>query len=407
MNSPPPKILPYGKPCLGDPEIEAVSETLQTDWITQGPRIAEFEARLCKTLHAPFAVAVSNATSALHLALRVAGIGPGDRVVTSPLTFLASANAALYVGAIPDFCDIHPHTLSLDPEKLEANWKSDTRAVVAVDYAGIPCNIAAIAKVAHRHGAILIEDACHGFGGMFHGPNDQPGPYYLGANPWCDFSTFSFHAVKTITTGEGGVLFCKDQAAAQRAQRLRSHGVERHNQNFHTFPNDDPLFEQGPWYYEMQELGFNYRITDFQCALGMAQLDRLQHFLQRRREIVNLYRENLAGIPLIHLPQMPKPQDEPLASWHIFPVRIEFDQIKMSRSEIMLTLRSQGIGTQVHYIPVHLQPYYRKTFGYGPGLCPVAENYYRQTLSLPLYPELTNDQVLWIAKTIRSLLKEK
>lgn len=399
-------FLPYGKPCLSEADVEAVVACLRTDWLTQGPRVKEFETRFADSVGAPHVVAVSSATAALHLALQVAGIGPGDRVVTSPLTFLASANAALYVGATPDFCDVDPETLSIDPRKLEENWKPDTRAVVAVDYAGIPCGIPEIAEVARRHGAVVIEDACHGVGGKFNGPEDQPGPWSLGANPWVDFGTFSLHAVKTLTGGEGGVLCCRDGDHAARAGRLRSHGVERSVDRFTHYPETDPLFEQGPWYYEMQELGYNFRLTDIQCALAQSQLGRVDEFLHRRREIVRIYREGLSGIPNLTLPRPPRPADEPLTSWHLFPVRIDFENVGLTRSEIMKKLRQRGIGTQVHYIPVHLQPYYRKAFGYQPGKCPQAERYYRSALSLPLYPTLSEEDQSRVIDELKGLLSQ-
>jgi len=397
-------FLPYGKPCVEPMDIQAVTDCLSTDWLTQGPRVDSFEKEFAKALDAPHAIAVSNGTAALHLALSIAGIGPGDRVVTSPLTFLASANAAIYVGATPDFCDIDPLSLSIDPVKLEENWKPDTRAVVAVDYAGIPCNLPAIAEVAHRHGAIVVEDACHGVGGKFFGPEGQPGPWYLGSNPWADFSSFSLHAVKTLTGGEGGVLLCRSEEHAAMAKKLRAHGVERSSSNFTSFSEIDPLYEQGPWYHEMQALGFNFRITDIQCALAHSQLLRLSEIISRRQELVTEYQQGLSGIPHLQLPSVPNPADEALTSWHLFPIQVDFAALGLTRSDLMHALRERGIGTQVHYIPVYLQPYYRQRFGYGPGMCPVAESYYLSTLSLPLYPSLTANDTTRIITSLRELI---
>lgn len=386
-------MLPYGKHSITEEDIAAVTAALRSDFLTQGPLVAAFERRFATRVGAKHAVAVCNATAALHLALKVAGIGPGHRVVTSPNTFLASANCAAYVGATPDFADTDPLTGTLDPVALARTWQADTRAVVAVDFAGQAADLPAIAQVARSRGAIVIEDACHAVGGQFHADGRI---WNIGGNPWADMAVFSFHPVKTLTTGEGGMLVtnCPDWAAQVR--RLRSHGIERDPASFE-------LLAAEPWTYEMQELGYNYRLTDLQCALGLSQLDRLESVLARRRAIVAAYNEGLAGLPWFTPPGLRTPADAGTTSWHLYAVQIDFAALGKSRAQVMTDLRSAGVGTQVHYIPVHLQPWYRKTFGYGPGQCPVAESYYERTLSLPLYPAMTDADVAHVVDTVRSL----
>ncbi|WP_372722333.1 DegT/DnrJ/EryC1/StrS family aminotransferase, partial [Novipirellula sp.] len=274
-------ILPYGRQSIDASDLQAITESIQSGWLTTGPKVDEFEEAFAERVGAKHAVAVCNATAALHLAMLVAEIGPGDRVITSPNTFLASANCAAFVSATPDFGDIDPVTYNLDPAKLAADWKSDTRGVVAVDYAGQTADMVAISKIARQHGAVVIEDACHGVGGQF---EHQGRHYKIGGHPWADITTFSFHPVKTMTCGEGGMLVTDNDQYAQRARRLRSHGMVREPENFRGLgeggndTGDTVLDEQGPWYYEMHDLGFNYRITDFQCALGLSQLSRLDSF---------------------------------------------------------------------------------------------------------------------------------
>lgn len=396
-------MLPYGRQTISEDDIAAVVAALRSDFLTQGPLIEAFERRFAETVGARYAVAVNSATAALHLALRVAGIGPGDRVVTSPNTFLASANAAAYVGATPDFCDIDPISTTLDPVALEANWTDDIRAVVAVDYAGQACDLPEIARIAHARGAIVIEDACHAVGGAFQVAGRSDGPWKQGGNPWADLAVFSFHPVKTMTTGEGGMLVTDRADWADLARTLRSHGIVRDPARFETTDDDAVLGEQGPWFYEMQELGYNYRLTDLQCALGLSQLNRLPAFLVRRREIVAAYTEAFAGQDWLQTPQLRNPADAATASWHLFTVQIDFAALGKSRRQVMAELRAAGVGTQVLYIPVHLQPWYRRSYGYGPGKCPVAEAFYARALSLPLFPAMTDADVAHVVATVQAL----
>lgn len=424
-------MLPYGKQTIDDDDIAAVVAALKSDYLTSGPEVEAFEREFAEMVGSKHAVAVCNATAALHLAMLVADIGPGDRVVTSPNTFLASANCAAYVGATPDFADIDPISYNLCPKALEATWQKDTKAVVAVAYAGQAANMLEIARVARARGAIVIEDGCHGPGGGFE-YNGQI--YKIGGHPWADMTTFSFHPVKSMTTGEGGMLVTDNDQYAEKARLLRSHGMVRDPAQFKVFQNKEqppsalsspssgltpqasgfkspPSLPHGPWTYEMQGLGYNYRITDIQCALGRRQLKKLPGFIKRRQEIVGKYNEAFKDIPWIQTPGLsPEPQasthsppPSSLISWHLYTMQIDFAKIGKSRSEVMAELRAAGVGTQVLYIPVYLQPWYQETYGYQQGKCPEAESYYSRAISIPLYPKLTDVDLARVIKEILSL----
>ncbi len=396
-------MIPYGRQTISDDDIAAVSAALRNSLITQGPVVEAFERQFAAHVGAKHAVAVNNATSALQLAMRVAGIGPGDRVVTSPITFLASANAAVYLGAVPDFADIDAATYTLDPAALAREWKPDTRAVVAVDYAGQACDLPEIARVARSRGAVVIGDACHAVGGSFHSAAAPGRSWRLGGNPWADMTVFSFHPVKTMTTGEGGMLVTDRQDWADHARLLRTHGMVRERDHF-VLPADDPVLgEKGPWYYEMQDLGWNFRMTEFQAALGISQLGKLEGFLARRREIVAAYNAGLADLEWIHVPRLRHPEDVGTASWHLYTVQVDFAAIGQTRSEVFKALAAEGVLAHVLYIPVHLQPWYRKVYGYGPGKCPVAENFYAHAMSLPLFPTLEDSEVRHVIESVRRL----
>ena len=433
-------MIPYGRQSISEDDIAAVVRSLRSDFLTCGPEVEAFEKEFAAFVGAKHAVAVCNATAALHLAMRVLGIGPGDRVVTSPITFVASANAAAYVAAIPDFCDIDPATSNIDPTALEAGWKADTKAVVAVDYAGQPCNMPEIARIARSRGAFVIEDACHGIGGGFQADGQK---WKLGGHPWADITTFSFHPVKTLTTGEGGILLTEDDEWAAKARLLRTHGITRTPSEFIGL-SDSPsppssaispsqsaidaqpsvirdqsfLAERGSWYYEMQELGYNYRITDLQCALGRSQLKRLPEFITRRQQIVAQYNQALANLDWLKTPTLgyafsPATRHAPPVtgsdfsyqlsdlSFHLYTLQIDFPRLGKTRTRVMQELREKGVGTQVLYIPVYLQPWYRRTYSYAPGKCPNAEHFYARALSLPLYPAMNDADV---QKVIRSVL---
>lgn len=387
-------FLPYGKQHIDQTDIDAVCDALQSDFLTCGPLVEKFENSFAEFVGAKHAVVVCNATAALHIAMLATEVGPGDRVVTSPNTFLSSANCAAFVGATPDFGDIDPQTYTLCPKSLEATWQSDIKAVVAVAYAGQSADMPEIARIAREKGAVVIEDACHGIGGGFQIDGTS---YKQGGHPWADITTFSFHPVKTLTTGEGGILVTDNDDYASKARLLRTHGMTRDKESF------QGDLERGPWYYEMQELGYNFRITDFQCALGLNQLKKLPDFIKRRREIVARYNEGLNGLPWLTTPQVLREEDREEISWHLYTVRINFPALSKSRTEVMQELRDAMIGTQVLYIPVHLQPYYQNTFGYQADKCPEAEAYYEQALSLPLYPLLTDDDVDRVITAVKNL----
>lgn len=402
-------FLPYGRQSISDEDIAAVCDVLRSDFLTCGPKVEEFEKQFAELVGAKNGIAVNSATSALHLAMLVVGVGPGDRVVTSPNTFLASANCAAFVGATPDFADIDPVSYNLDAKSLEANWKTDTKAVVAVDYAGQSADMPAIARVARNHGAQVIEDACHGPGGGFVHDGRS---FRIGGHPWADITVFSFHPVKTMTTGEGGMFVTDNEEFARKARLLRTHGMVRTPADFVGLVSPSEfqlsafsfqLSEKGPWYYEMQELGYNYRITDLQCALGRSQLKNLPAFIRRRQEIVARYNEAFAALPFLKTPQLSTFNSEQLVSWHLYTVQIDFPSLGRTRSEVMKALRQQGIGSQVLYIPVYLQPWYRETYGYAPGKCPNAESFYAQALSLPLQPALSEEDVQRVIQAVRSL----
>jgi dTDP-4-amino-4,6-dideoxygalactose transaminase len=369
--------------------------------------------------------------------MQVLGIEKGDRVVTSPNTFVASANAAAYVGATPDFSDIDPKSYNLDPVVLEKNWKPDTKAVVAVDYAGQPCNMPEIARIARCRGAYVIEDACHGTGGSFQADGRK---WKLGGHPWADITTFSFHPVKTLTTGEGGILITENDEWAAKARLLRTHGITRNPSEFtglSDFPSSassaispsPSLAEQGSWYYEMQELGYNCRITDLQSALGRSQLKRLPEFIARRQQIASCYNQAFSNLdwlttpkftsvpPLITNHSLPAtssssevcPPQSAIQyqlsdlSLHLYTLQIDFPRLGKTRTEVMQELREKGVGTQVLYIPVYLQPWYRRTYGYTSGKCPNAEEFYARALSLPLFPAMNDADVETVIDAVSKL----
>lgn len=394
-------MLPYGKQTIDDDDIAAVVAALNSNFLTTGPEVEAFEKEFATMVGAKHAVAVCNATAALHLAMLVAEIGEGDRVVTSPNTFVSSANCAAFVGAIPDFADIDATTYNLCPISLEERWKPDTKVVVAVAYAGQSANMPKIAKIARDRKAIVIEDGCHGTGGGFFYEGKA---YKIGGHPWADITTFSFHPVKTMTTGEGGMLVTNSDEYAEKARVLRTHGITRDiSKFFDSTEGATILRERGSWYYEMQLLGYNYRITDIQCALGRSQLRKLPQFIKRRREIVSSYNRELGDIDWVKTPAIPEEANQDFISWHLYTILIDFDKLRKSRSDVMSQLRATGIGTQVLYIPVYLQPWYRSEFGYTEGYCPQSEFFYQNTLSLPLYPGMTEADVASVIQSIRCL----
>ncbi|MFB3917616.1 MAG: UDP-4-amino-4,6-dideoxy-N-acetyl-beta-L-altrosamine transaminase [Terriglobales bacterium] len=367
-----PKVLPYGRHWLDDDDIQAVIEVLRSDWLTTGPKVEAFEQALAQTAGTAHAVAVSSGTAALHAAMYAIGVGPGDEVIVPAITFAATANAVVFQQATPVFADVDAGTLLLNPASAAAKITTRTKAIVAVDYAGQPCDYDGLREIANRHHLWLVADGCHSLGAKYRGRS---------SGSLADLTTFSFHPVKHITTGEGGAVTTDDPELAQRMRIFRNHGITTDHRQ-----RDG----NGTWYYEMVVLGYNYRISDFQCALGTSQLRKLPQWLRRRRELAGRYGREFARVAGIS-PLCVSPEVE--HAYHLYVVRIDSDRFGCDRNLLFRKLREQGIGVNVHYIPVHLHPYYRQRFGLGAGMCPVAEAAYSQILSLPLFPQIRDEDV--------------
>ncbi len=372
-------MIPYGKQTLSQEDIDAVIDVLRSDYLTQGPAVPAFENALCDRVQAGHCVAANSATSALHLACRALGLGPGDWLWTSPITFVASANCALYCGAGVDFVDIDEDTWNMSPAALEDKLlraESEGRLpkiVVPVHLCGQPCDMEEIHALGRRFGFRIIEDASHATGAQY---RDLP----VGACEHSDITIFSFHPVKIVTTGEGGAALTNDERLAQKMRQLRSHGVTRDPQEMTQSPD-------GPWYYQQIDLGYNYRLSDIHAALGIAQLRRLTEFVATRRRIASRYDDAFVDAPLT----LQRHRRDSQSSFHLYVIRLDIDRIAASRSEVFSALLDRGIGVNVHYIPVHLQPYYRDR-GFRPGSYPNAERYYSEAISLPLFPSLDQDR---------------
>jgi perosamine synthetase len=378
-----PKLLPYGRQTVDEADIAAVAEVLRGDWLTTGPKVAELETAWAGRVGASHAVAVSSGTAALHAAAFAAGVGPGDEVIVTAMTFAASANCALYQGGTPVFADVQPDTLNIDPAAVEAAITPQTRAIVAVDYSGQPADLDELQAIANRHGLILIEDAAHAVGATYRG---RP----VGAiSP---LSTFSTHPVKHVTTGEGGLITTGDGSLAERLRWFRNHGITTdHRQRA----------EKGGWYYEMVALGYNYRLPDINCALGLSQLHKLDGWLARRRAIAAQYNQAFADLPAVR-PLAIRPDREP--AWHIYPVLLGLDHLRADRAQVFAALRAENIGVNVHYIPVYWHPYYAQ-LGYPRGLCPVAEGAYERLITLPLFPAMTDQDVAEVIAAVHKVVE--
>ncbi|HEX7900452.1 MAG TPA: UDP-4-amino-4,6-dideoxy-N-acetyl-beta-L-altrosamine transaminase [Planctomycetota bacterium] len=377
-----PAPLPYSTQSIDADDVGEVARTLRSAWITQGPAVGLFEEAFARHAGARHAVAFSSGTAALHACGFAAGLGPGDEAVVPPITFVATANAVLYAGATPRFCDVEADTALIDPKALEAAVTRRTKAVLPVDFAGHPCDLAAIRRVARKHGLVVIEDAAHALGARYRGRR---------VGGLADLTVFSFHPVKHITTGEGGMVTTDDDAFRRRLLLFRGHGITK-----------DPAEmsrNEGPWYYEMRELGYNYRITDFQCALGHSQLKKADGFVKTRRRRAALYDELLRDVPGVAA-AVQRPWAE--HSYHLYPVRVRPGG--PSRRAVFDALRAAGLGVQVHYIPVHLQPYYQKRLRTRRGLCPRAEAFYDAEISLPLFPRMTEADVRRVVRTLKGAL---
>ena len=378
------KFIPYGRQCIDEEDIQAVAEVLRSDFLTTGPAVAEFEAALAKMAGTPYAVAIANGTAALHAAVAAAGIGPGDEVITSPITFAASANCALYVGATPVFADIDPQTYNIDPDDVERKITARTKAIIPVHYTGQPCDMERLDEIAKRNGLVLIADGAHAVGASYKG---------TAVGGLADMTTYSFHPVKQVTTGEGGAIVTTDKRLYEALISFRSHGITR-----------DPaklLQNRGPWYYEQQSLGYNYRLTDFQAALGTSQLKKLPQFLQKRREIARQYTAAFNGLPGMITPWQ-SPDGE--SAWHLYVLRLDTERLNVGRDVIFQELWDRGIGVNVHYIPVYWHPYYQH-LGFKKGICPIAETVFESMITLPLYPGLSAEDVEYVIHNVQTVIQ--
>lgn len=369
-------MIPYGRQDITEDDIAAVVATLKSDFLTQGPQVPAFEAAVAGKVGAAHAVAVNSATSALHIACLALELGPGDRLWTSPITFVASANCGLYCGAEVDFVDIDPVSFNMDPAALEAKLVAAEAAgtlpkvVVPVDLCGQSADLKAIRALADRFGFAILEDASHAIGAGYEG-------CYVGDGRYADITVFSFHPVKIVTTAEGGVAVTNDPALARRMELLRSHGITRE-------PSEMTHASDGPWYYQQVDIGLNYRMTELQAALGVSQMARLDQYVAARAAWAARYDAALAGLALRRPVQAP----ETVSSWHLYVIQLEDTG---RHRAVFEALRAEGIGVNLHYIPVHTQPYYR-AMGFGPGNFPVAEDYYARSISIPLFATMTDDQ---------------
>ncbi|NEO24425.1 MAG: UDP-4-amino-4,6-dideoxy-N-acetyl-beta-L-altrosamine transaminase [Moorea sp. SIO4G2] len=383
--------IPYGRQTISQQDIDAVVEVLQSDWLTQGPAIAKFEQSVADYCGATYGVAVSSATAALHIACLAVGLGNGDTLWTSPNTFVASANCGRYCGARVDFVDIDPRTYNLSVEELERKliWAQEQgclpKLVIPVHFAGQSCEMNSIAALAQKYGFRVLEDASHAIGGRYQG---QP----VGLGQFSDLAVFSFHPVKIITTGEGGMVLTNQADLYEKLIRLRTHGITRK-------PELMKGESDGPWYYQQLELGFNYRITDIQAALGVSQMQRLEEFVERRRFLAERYNQLLSDLPLT----LPWQHPDTNSSWHLYVIRLNLDKINKTHRQVFEELRSLGIGVNLHYIPVHTQPYYQE-LGFGWGDFPEAEKYYQEAISIPLHYGLTEQEQDRIVTSLSKIL---
>lgn len=381
--------LSYGKQTVDDVDIQAVVDVLKSDYLTTGPYVKEFEEKVAKYVGAKYAVAVSSGTAALHMACFAAGIKSGDEVIVSSLTFAASANAVLYCGGTPVFADIDPNTYNIDPDKIEEKITEKTKAIIPVDFSGQSVDMDRIKKIADTHGLIIIEDAAHALGSEYKGRK-------VGSQ--ADMVEFSFHPVKPVTTAEGGVITTDNEELYKKMMVFRTHGITR---------DQSELKENhGPWYHEQQHLGYNYRLTDVQSALGTSQMDKLDEFIARRREIVKQYNDAFKNLKEVVTPFEAEYSN---SGWHIYVIKVKPELLTVTRKEIFEALQAENIGVNVHYLPVYLHPYYRD-LGYEKGLCPKAEELYENMLTLPLFPSMKNDDVkdviLAVTKVIKHYRKE-
>ncbi len=377
-------MLPYGRQWVEDDDIDGVVEVLRSDWLTTGPKVGEFEGAFAEFAGTGEAVAVSSGTAALHTAMYALGISLGDEVIVPSMTFVATANCVVFQGGTPVFTDIGQDTLLIDPVEVEAKITPRTKAIIAVDYCGQPCDYDVLRSIADRHHLALVADACHALGGTYKG---RP------VGSLADLSTFSFHPTKHITSGEGGMVTTNDSNATRRMRSFRNHGLTK---------DSNEREQAGSWLYEMVDLGYNYRLTDSQCALGMSQLLKLTAWVSRRREIARRYDSAFGDTTTVH--PLGARRDITHA-YHLYVIQLDLRQLHTTREKVFTALRDLRIGVNVHYIPVHLHPFYRKRFGTGPGLCPVAESAYERILSLPIFPRMTDNDVNVVIAAVQKVVK--
>lgn len=382
-------MISYGRQTIEEDDIQVVSDVLRGDYITQGPKISEFENELSDKFGSKYTSVVANGTASLHLIALALGWKSGDIIITSPITFVASANCILYVSATPDFVDIDNNNYTIDPNKLEDKIKFyrdkgiNIKAVVAVDFAGNPCDWEALRLLANKYEFQLVNDFCHALGAEYNGD-------YQYAVKYADVVNMSFHPVKHITSGEGGAALTNKREIDNKIKLLRTHGIAK-----------DPKFQKensGPWYYEMQYLGFNYRITDIQCALGLNQLKKLNRFVKRRRKIAEYYDQEFEENSRFIVPKVKVSNKH---AYHLYPLQVKFEEIKLNKSKFFRNLKKENILLQVHYIPVHLQPFYRETYGFKNGDFPISETFYQNEVSIPMFPSLTDDEIKLVANKIK------
>jgi perosamine synthetase len=377
-------LLPYGHQSISEEDIQAVGDVLRSSWLTTGPKVGEFEEAVAALVGAKHAVSFSSGTAALHGAAFAAGLKPGDEAITTPMTFAATANCVLYQGAAPVFADVCPDTLNLDPEKVAARITPRTRAMLPVDYTGHPADLDAIMELAGRRGMVVIEDACHALGAEYR--RRRTGSI-------AHMTVFSFHPVKHVATGEGGMVTTDLPDCAEALRRFRNHGISSDARQRQS---------EAQWHYEMVLLGFNYRLTDIACALGLSQLKKLEANLLRRREIAARYGaafRDLSGL----VPPAVRADVNP--AWHLYPVRLNLERLRAGRTQVFRALRAENIGVNVHYIPVHLHPYYRDRFGYRGGEYPIAEDAYERLISLPMFHAMSDQDVEDVITAVKKVVQ--
>lgn len=372
-----PEFLSYGRQIIDEEDIQAVVDTLRSPFLTQGPKIVEFEQAIARYVGSKYAVAFCNGTAALHAACYAAGIEEGDEVITTPITFAASANCVRYVGGTVVFADIDPQTYNIDTTEIEKKITSRTKAIIPVDFAGQPADMDKIMEIAKKHNLTVIEDGAHSLGAVYKGRK---------VGTLADMTMFSFHPVKPITTAEGGIIVTDNEDYYRKLQLFRSHGIEK----------TDHAIQQGDWYYEMTDLGYNYRMTDIQAALGLTQLKKIENFIERRHEIVEMYNNGLEDNPNFIIP---KQLEDTKSGWHLYMIQLKLTK---SRQEVFNKMRDRNIGVHVHYIPVYWHPYYQN-LGYEKGICPIAEHWYNNVLTLPIHPSLSNKEIEFIINSLKEI----